>query len=208
MQASDDSEPGSRGPAPALGLGERLRSARKAKALSVQQVAEALHLEESSVVALEEGRFEAMGAPVFVRGHLRRYAQLVGLSPDTVLEAYRVAAPQSDAPPSLARRREPADTVRIGPWVWWIAAAVILLVAIIALSNGGDEEPAAPAVEAPPAGMSPPSPAPEVTPPAGLATPPVTPGAPPLPAPETSAVPQAPDAGAPATAAPAAPAGN
>src|SRR5512145_3049425 len=108
MPDSEEFQAAPRGPAPALGLGERLRSARKAKALTVQQVADALRLEEASVVALEEGRFEAMGAPVFVRGHLRRYALIVGLSPETVLEAYRATAPQSDAPPSLARPRREA----------------------------------------------------------------------------------------------------
>ena len=59
--------------------------------------AESLRLEEASVVALEEGRFDAMGASVFVRGHLRRYAQLVGLPEEQVLEAYRAAVPDSDA---------------------------------------------------------------------------------------------------------------
>jgi len=208
MQASDDSEAGPRAPAPVLGLGERLRSARKAKALSVQQVAEALHLEEPSIVALEEGRFDAMGAPVFVRGHLRRYAQLVGLSPDTVLEAYRAAAPHSDAPPSLARTREPPDTVRIGSWAWWVATALRLLLAMIALRKGGDDEPASPAGEASPAGMSPAPTPPDVTSATGLVPPPVESGTPPMPAPQPSAVPQATDTAPPAAAPVSTPAGN
>ena len=81
MPDNDDIRGAPRNQPPGLGLGERLRSARKARALSVAQVAESLRLEEASVVALEDGRFDAMGAPVFVRGHLKRYAQLVGLSP-------------------------------------------------------------------------------------------------------------------------------
>ncbi len=141
MPDNDDFQAPPRGPAPSLGLGERLRSARKAKALSVHQVADALRLEEASVVALEDERFEVMGAAVFVRGHLKRYAQLVGLSPEAVLEAYRAVAPQSDAPPSLARAREQADAVRIGPWAYWLAGAVVLLGVIIALSGGEDEVP-------------------------------------------------------------------
>lgn len=144
---------------PGLGLGERLRSARKARALSVAQVAESLRLEEASVVALEEGRFDAMGAAVFVRGHLKRYAQVVGLSEDQVLEAYRAAVPDSDAPPSLARPRQQADTVRMGPWGLWLAAALLLAAVIIALSSRDSEEsapPPAPAVgsEAPAASMT------------------------------------------------------
>jgi cytoskeleton protein RodZ len=161
-----------------LGLGERLRSARKAKALSVEQVANALHLEEASVVALEEGRFEAMGAPVFVRGHLKRYAQVVGLSPETVLDAYRVAAPQSDAPPALARGRTQADGVQVGSWTWWLIGAIVLVAVILALSGGDDDgavqpsgiEPAAPRL---------PAPAPVASPPPGVTSPPAASDSPP-----------------------------
>ena len=176
-----------------LGLGERLRSARKARALSVAQVAEALRLEEASVVALEEGRFEAMGAPVFVRGHLKRYAALVGLGSEAVLEAYRAAAPGSDAPPMIARPRPQSDAVPMGPWVWWLVAAVVLVGAIIAFSNGGKEQPPAglqtlppPASESPgsPAEPTVPDPAPAVAPipgavPGPAAPPPAASGTPP-----------------------------
>ena len=69
-------------------------SARKARALSVTQVADSLRLEEPTVVALEEGRFDTLGAPVFIRGHLKRYAELVGLSTEAVLDAYLAASPK------------------------------------------------------------------------------------------------------------------
>ena len=132
-----------------LALGERLRSARKARALSVQQVAETLRLEEASVIALEDGRFEVMGAPVFVRGHLRRYAQLVGLSTETVLDAYRAASPGSEAPPSLARPREQADTMRVPAWIYWIAAVLAIIGLALAMSGGNDDGPTSPPGEEP-----------------------------------------------------------
>ncbi|MCZ7654514.1 MAG: helix-turn-helix domain-containing protein [Rhodocyclaceae bacterium] len=110
--------------------------------MSVTQVAEALHLEEPMVLALEEDRFEAMGAPVFVRGHLRRYAQLVGLAPDAVLEAYRAAVPESVAPPPLARARVEPESVRVGPWLFWLIGGVLVAVLAFTLFGGG-EEPAA-----------------------------------------------------------------
>ncbi|MCL4721426.1 MAG: helix-turn-helix domain-containing protein [Gammaproteobacteria bacterium] len=90
----------------ALSLGERLRSARKARALTLAQAAEALHLEVEVVRALEEERFAVLGAAVFVRGHLKAYAHLLGLSEEAVLAAYRAADPSSDAPPAMARERE------------------------------------------------------------------------------------------------------
>jgi cytoskeleton protein RodZ len=151
----------------ALGLGERLRSARKARALSVQQVSERLRLEESLVVALEEERFEALGAPVFVRGHLRRYAQLVGLSTQSVMDAYLAAVPDSGEPPALTRHRAEPELARVGPWALWLAGAVVLVVMVVLLSGGDEPEP-------PPAAATPPvaSPQPETLQPVPVPLPP------------------------------------
>ena len=63
----------------ALGLGERLRSARKARALTLEQAAFTLRLEASVLRALEDERYAALGAGVFVRGHLKAYAKLLDL---------------------------------------------------------------------------------------------------------------------------------
>lgn len=161
----------------ALGLGERLRSARKSKALSIQQVSEVLRLEEPLVTAIEEDRFEALGAPVFVRGHLRRYAQLVGLPVDSVLNAYLAAAPQSSELPVLTRRRIEPAIEGVGSWVLWLAGAVLLVVMVFFLV---DEEPPPPSsLPVAPAPLAPqpvPVPLPEaapipVTPPASFASP-------------------------------------
>jgi cytoskeleton protein RodZ len=202
---ADTGEP-ARAPATALGIGERLRSARKAKALSVHQVAEVLRLEEPGVLALEEGRFEAMGAPVFVRGHLRRYAQLVGLSPEAVLDAYRAATPGSDAPPALARPRTQVDAVRVPQWVYWAAGLLVLVGLVLALGNGDEEPPAPAALVVTPVtpGVAPAPTGAADTPPSGLDA--VTPApadadpAAPVPAPAAPSAPAAaPVAPAPAT---------
>jgi cytoskeleton protein RodZ len=168
----------SRGQPTALGLGERLRSARKARALSVEQVSERLRLEESLVVALEEERFEALGAPVFVRGHLRRYAQLVGLSTQSVMDAYLAAVPDSGEPPALTRHRAEPEMVRVGPWALWLAGAVVVIVMVVLLSGG--DEPEAPPAAAPPAASPQPQPLqPVPLPPSDTGAPVAPQGAPP-----------------------------
>lgn len=153
MPDNDDIRTAPRSQPTALGLGERLRSARKAKALSVEQVSEVLRLEEPLVTAIEEERFEALGAPVFVRGHLRRYAQLVGLPVESVLDAYRAAAPESIEPPALIRRRIEPAIEGVGSWVLWLAGAVLLIVMVFFLVDGEEAPqsslPAAPALPTP-----------------------------------------------------------
>lgn len=63
--------------------------------------------------ALEEERFDALGAPVFVRGYLKAYAGLLGLSEQSVLDGYRQADPASALPPKMVRERE--DFLSTGP---------------------------------------------------------------------------------------------
>ena len=119
------------GQAGGLGLGERLRSARKARALSLERVAEGLHLDESAVLALEEERFDELGAPVFVRGHLKAYAKLVDLVPETVLDAYRELEPQNPVVPAV--ERDVKRQVTVNPVLWGFSGLVLLLVVVLAL---------------------------------------------------------------------------
>jgi cytoskeleton protein RodZ len=115
-----------------LGLGERLRSARKASALSLEQVAESLHLDESVILALEDERYEALGAPVYVRGHLRTYARLVGLPVDSILAAYGKAEPGDDSAPIVARGGAD-DSVSANLAIWIFGGLVVLVGFALAL---------------------------------------------------------------------------
>lgn len=71
----------------ARGCGDRLREARAAAGLSVQEVASRLRMPVHVVEALEEGRWQVIGASVFVRGQLRSYARLLGVDVEPLLEA-------------------------------------------------------------------------------------------------------------------------
>ena len=57
--------------------GERLAIARREQQIPVIEIAKELHLDEPKVRALERNEFDVLGAPVFAKGHLRKYAQLV-----------------------------------------------------------------------------------------------------------------------------------
>ena len=47
--------------------GERLAIARRERAISVHEIAKELHLDEFKVRAIEENRFDDLGAPVFAK---------------------------------------------------------------------------------------------------------------------------------------------
>ena len=105
------------------GIGARLRAAREQRGLTVLQAAERLHLDAGIVQALEAENFTALGADVYVRGHLRRYAEAVGESPAQLQQLY------ADSPqvlrPDLTRipRGQPEKSSS-----WLLLPAVLLVV--------------------------------------------------------------------------------
>jgi len=80
------------------GPGRRLRAAREAAQLSIGQVAAHLRLDIRTLNALEADRYEALPAPIFVRGYLRSYARLLDLPPEPLVQAFDQ---HGLAPPSL-----------------------------------------------------------------------------------------------------------
>ena len=105
--------------------GERLAEARRALQITVLEIAKELHLDEFKVRALESNDFEVIGAPVFAKGHLRKYAQLVKVREADVMADYYQLTRSSGAPPALAPRPRPRPPISLGPW---IAAIVVILV--------------------------------------------------------------------------------
>lgn len=111
--------------------GELLRRAREAQGLTIQQVAQSLHLDAWILEALEANRFKDIGAPVFVKGHLRKFAAEVGVSQEAVMEAYYRAEDTPDTPMLVTDTlTRPAGG---GRGRGAVIALSIMLVALIAL---------------------------------------------------------------------------
>jgi cytoskeleton protein RodZ len=70
--------------------GDLLRAARSGRGWTLARVAEEMNLEIRVIEAMEDNRFEELGAPVFARGHLRNYALLLGVDTDRLMDAYSV----------------------------------------------------------------------------------------------------------------------
>ncbi len=69
-------------------MGERLRAARLAKGVSLEEAAAATRIRRSSLQALESDDFSSLPPPVYTRGFLLNYARYLGLIPEEVMEAY------------------------------------------------------------------------------------------------------------------------
>jgi len=167
---------------PAESAGARLAQARERLGLSQEQVADKLKLDPYTVVALESDNYAPIGAVVFVRGFLRRYAALVGVAPDEI-EALYARQPNPLRAPDLAHGavHSPNRESRrgaLGPWPtallalalclialgWWAARREPSMPAAPGESAVPSAAPAGPAASAAPAGNAPVAPAPVAAP--------------------------------------------
>jgi len=141
-------------------IGARLRAAREGKGITVLQAAEKLRVDARILEAFEADNFALLGADVYVRGHLRRYAELVGESPGQLQDLY--AGGRQAAAPDLTRipHTTPASTAhRVAPSVLGLAA---LAIAVLSwwFVRGPGEKPQPLAAAAPPAAAPEPAAAP------------------------------------------------
>lgn len=124
--AIDNSGEESSGGKPAAPLGgERLAEARRAQQIPVHEIAKELHLDEPKVRALERNEFDVLGAPVFAKGHLRKYAKLVQVSEDDVMADYYQLNRAAAVPPVIAARPRPRREMSPGPWIAVIVVIII-----------------------------------------------------------------------------------
>lgn len=88
------------GGAPGKGIGARLQAARERAGLSLVQAANELHVDSDLIHALETENFSELGPEVYVRGHMRHYAELIGESVPELLALY-ARSKHAGPPPDL-----------------------------------------------------------------------------------------------------------
>jgi cytoskeleton protein RodZ len=121
---------------PGESLGARLKAERERKGFSTQKAADQLHLDAWVIEALESGDYARIGPSVYGKGHLKRYAGLLGLPADEIIGAYetRPVAPVEAAQAPALRMRAAETQERAPPWATVAGVAVIsVLVAAAAV---------------------------------------------------------------------------
>ena len=110
-----------------INCGDRLANKRKEKELSVNQVAREIKIEPHVIEMIENNDFESIGAPVFVKGYLRQYSELVGLDPDLIIEKYNAINSIEDSPPIVNDSVDQISKYVLTPRIILIAIFVILI---------------------------------------------------------------------------------
>ena len=118
---------------PNQGPGDRLQAARISIGMTVEDVANKMHLSESILNSLEENNFDDITAPIFVKGYLRSYARIVRLDENEIIDQYNRFYTDGDPPISSTSNTVPeinADDARVK---WVTRFVVIGLVALLSL---------------------------------------------------------------------------
>lgn len=127
---------------PKIDVGGILRDARERMGMSVEDVAGRLKFAPRQITALEEGAFDQLPEPAFVRGFVRSYARLVQVEEAALLQALPSPKVQ-EAPVERAAKREllPGAAAVRAQNVRWLAGAlaVALVLGVLAWQHEGTQ---------------------------------------------------------------------
>ena len=77
-------------------LGQKLKEAREAKGLSIDQLHEITKIQKRHLVAIEEGNYDVLPGAFYARAFIKQYADAVGLNGEELLVEYQSTIPQSE----------------------------------------------------------------------------------------------------------------
>jgi cytoskeletal protein RodZ len=114
-----------------ISAGERLRAAREAKKLSLEEVASQTRIPLRHLQSLEESDWSKLPAPTYTIGFAKSYASAVGLDRNEIAEDLRAEMGGQRPDYSSAEVFEPVDPARTMPkWLVLAALGAIVLVVI------------------------------------------------------------------------------
>ncbi|MCB1646004.1 MAG: helix-turn-helix domain-containing protein [Pseudomonadales bacterium] len=122
-----------------------LVDARTKLGLSQKEVADRLFLTTTYIRYMDNGEFDRLPKPAFIRGYLRAYARTVSLDSDEVIATYAEVAISTQEPPeirdvteeSVGSSRFTGPVIQTG--IAGLVALIVLVLIVWALS--GDDEP-------------------------------------------------------------------
>ena len=112
------------------GYGRRLRIAREAAGLSVNEVADRLRLKVKVVLSLELENQGNELAPAFIRGYLRNYSQLVGENTEEIVQLYNQSA--GNDPALIQLDNIESKKLGSGAMIRWAGALSLIVILLLA----------------------------------------------------------------------------
>lgn len=120
--------------------GGLLKQARERAGLSVEKVAKDLHLDTQAIQAIEVNRFKDLGAPVYAKGYLRKYAKLLGVTEEGVMQGYQKMGDTTVPDPVPVTLHAIPETRKPLPgWIWRTVIGLLVLAGLVTLLNLRDD---------------------------------------------------------------------
>src|SRR5687767_2930508 len=117
-------------------VSQQLRAGREAKNLTIHQVADVTKVRTDHIRALEEGNYDAFSAPVYIKGFVRNYANLLKLDTAALMQDLEVELSQNSKhreDPRLTKKEQGfLDLLMfyLSKVNWRIALPLLVLVAL------------------------------------------------------------------------------
>jgi cytoskeleton protein RodZ len=115
----------------AQALGQRLRTEREKRGMSAQKMADDMHLDAWVIDALVAGDYERIGPAVYAQGHLRKYANILGVSAAQEVPVPQIKPAGPPAPTPIIRLDPPGGGGSIWPTVGGFAAVALVAGGIV-----------------------------------------------------------------------------
>ena len=113
-------------------IGDRLKAAREAKGLSLEDLAAQTRIPVRHLTHIEQGNWDALPAVTYSVGFARTYANAVGLNGNEIGAELREQLGATRAEPAAAVYYEPADPARVPPKSMALVLAVVAIVLVAA----------------------------------------------------------------------------
>lgn len=132
-----------------VGVGKLLVTLRGKKGKTLEEIAALTRISRSSLLSLEADAFDALPAPVYVKGFIRAYCQALGADPAEIVRAYEAQLFQ-ETPVELAStllvaasaeptRTEPTGgRLKLAHALLLVVAAITFLIALISSTGKND----------------------------------------------------------------------
>ncbi len=119
-------------------LGSTLSRARRARAITLEDVERDTHVSKRYLEALENEDFTIFPAPVYARGFLRTYSRYLGLNPEELIRIFPNGDLTVDITPLPTVSRSPAELINVN---WLVAGlvAIFLIGAGLLLLRSSDD---------------------------------------------------------------------
>ncbi|MDR4927670.1 MULTISPECIES: helix-turn-helix domain-containing protein [Peribacillus] len=119
-------------------LGNRLKEAREAKGLSLDDLQELTKIQKRYLIGIEEGNYSMMPGKFYVRAFIKQYCEAIGLDSEEIFEQYKSEIPSvysEELPEQLSRvqsrKTMPAGDSKVVEMLPKILAAVLVIGAAV-----------------------------------------------------------------------------